>query len=224
VLQRRLAKLQKQLKTVADDLLLLEAQVTSSDLDTRHLIDRLRIAVDNAKGCALLAPEGLTAPLATVTRSMLESLMTTHWASLNNSNARVIQAAARNEFIRLMRNLLTKSRGVIQNKETGQNETKRILDSSLMNIAERPPTIVKMAEESGLAKLYDVFYGNISVLAHGTATELLAGPQEELVSACIETSRSLLEAIHLIVLNRVREHRCTTVAEIEAILRVTAVA
>jgi hypothetical protein len=90
VLQQRLAKLRKQLKTVADDLPLLETQVMSGDRAARHLIDRLRVALDNANGCALLAQEGLPAPLATVTRSMFESLVTTCWASLNNANAQVI--------------------------------------------------------------------------------------------------------------------------------------
>jgi hypothetical protein len=171
-----------------------------------------------------LAEEGLSAPLATVTRSLLESLVTTHWASLKNSNARVIETAAQNEFIRLMRNSLTKGHGVIENRITGQNETKQILNSPLIKMAKRPPQIIEMAKQSGLAKLYDLSYGFMSVLAHGTVTVSLAGPQEGLVSACVEASRSILEAIHLIVLNRVREHRYTTVAEIEAILHVTAVA
>jgi uncharacterized protein DUF5677 len=224
VLQQRLTNLRKQLKIAVDDLPLLDAQVIADDLAARHLIDRLRIAVDNAKGCAVLAVEGLSAPLATVTRSLLESLVTTHWASLNNSNARVIQAAAQNEFIRLMRNTLTKGHGVIEDRITGQIETTRILNSPLLKMAKRPPQIIKMAKEAGLAKVYELSYGFMSVLAHGTATESLTGLQEELVSACVEASRSTLEAIHLIVLNRVREHRHTTVAEIEAILHVTAVA
>ena len=221
MLQRRLLKLQKHLKTVVDDLPRLEAQVIPTDLAARHLINRLRIAVDNANGCALLAAEGLSAPLATVMRSLLESLVTTHRASLNDSNARVIESAAQNEFIRLMRRLLTKGRAVIHNKTTGLDETKRFLDSPLMDLAQRPPQVLKMAEESGLMKLYETFYGNLSVLAHGTATELLAGPQQELVSVCVEGSRSLLEAIHLIVSKRVREHRCTTAAEIDAVLHIT---
>jgi hypothetical protein len=148
VLQRRLLKLQKQVKAVADDLPRLEAQVIPTDLPARHLINRLRIAIDNANGCALLAAEGLSAPLATVTRSLLESLVTTHWASLNDSNAQVIQSAAQNEFIRLMRTLFTKGRAVIRNKTTGLNETKRFLDSPLMDLAQRPPQILKMAQES----------------------------------------------------------------------------
>ena len=81
-----------------------------------------------------------------------------------------------------------------------------------------------MAEQSGLAKLYDLFYGHMSLLAHGNATEFLLGSQAEPVSANVEAARSMLEAIHLIVLNRVRECRYTTVAEIEAILHVTSVA
>jgi hypothetical protein len=77
-----------------------------------------------------------------------------------------------------------------------------------------------MARESGLEKPYDLAWGIISLLAHGNDTTSLV-QENDLLLACVEAARSFLEAIHLIVLNRVREHRLTVATEIEAILGVS---
>jgi hypothetical protein len=220
VSEQRLANLRKQVQLVLNDLPRLTAEIASDDVAASHFIDRLRVATDNAAGCALLADARLSAPVAAVVRTMLESLVTTHWASLNNANAEEIQTAAQFEFMRLMRNLVTKGRGIIQNRITGQNETQRILDHPLIKTAKRPPRINRMAKESGLDKLYDLSYGFMSLLAHGTDTTSLGQQQSGLLSASVEAARAFLEAIYLIVVNRVREHRSTEVTEIEAILGV----
>jgi hypothetical protein len=220
VLEQRLANLRKQVQLVVNDLPRLTEEIASDDVAASHFIDRLRIATDNAAGCALLADARLSAPFAAVVRSMLESLVTTHWASLNNSNAAEIQTAAQFEFMRLMRNMPTKGRGIILNKITRENETQRILDHPFIKTAKSPPRINSMAKESGLDKLYDLCYGFMSLLAHGTDTTSLLQEHSDLLSASTEAARALLEAIYLIVVHRVREHRSTTVAEIEAILRV----
>lgn len=90
VLEQRLANLRNQIQLVVNDLSYLAAEVASGDSAASHFIDRLRIATDNATGCALLADARLSAPVAAVTRSMLESLVTTHWASLSDANAEEI--------------------------------------------------------------------------------------------------------------------------------------
>ena len=75
-----------------------------------------------------------------------------------------------------------------------------------------------MARESGLDKLYAMFYGIMSLLAHGTDTRSLLEEQSDLLSALVEAVRTWLGAIYLIVVNRVREHRSTALGELEAIL------
>lgn len=203
---------------VVADLPLLTAEVASGDEATTHFIDRLRIANDYAKGCALLAEARLSPPVAALTRNMLESLITIHWASLSESNAEEIQTAAEFESIRLMRNILRQDHAILRHKETLEDKTQQILNSPFINKAKSPRRVNIMAKESGLGKLYEMFYGIMSLLGHGTDTRALLEQPSDLLSAAVEAARTLLEAIYLIVVNRVRNHRPTTVTEIETIL------
>ena len=50
----------------------------------------------------------------------------------------------------------------------------------------------------------------MSMLAHGTATELLANPnQRNSISAQLHAVSALLRCIYLIAINRIRENRTT---------------
>jgi hypothetical protein len=109
VLEQRIARLRDQVQLVAEDLPRLTAQVASGDTAASHFIDRLRIATDNATGVVLLADARLSAPVLAVERSLLESLITTHWASISDSNTEEIITVARLETRRLMRNILKKA-------------------------------------------------------------------------------------------------------------------
>jgi hypothetical protein len=117
-----------------------------------------------------------------------------------------------------MSNILRKDHGIIKNRITGQNVTQQILDATWLKIAKRPPRVSTMAKEAGLDKLYEMFYVIMSLLAHGTDTRSLLEHQSDLPSASVEAARTFLEAIYLIVVNRVRRHRSTTLPELEAIL------
>jgi len=65
-------------------------------------------------------------------------------------------------------------------------------------------------------------YGFMSMLAHGTATELLANPdQQGLILSQLHSVNALLRCIYLIAVNRIREKRVTGIAELEYILRVS---
>jgi hypothetical protein len=54
-----------------------------------------------------------------------------------------------------------------------------------------------MARESGLEKLYDLFWGVISLLAHGNDTTSLVKGRSDLLSVSAEAARSILASIHL---------------------------
>ena len=134
---------------------------------------RLRIVIDNATGCAVLAENDLGPPLVTVTRSIFESLLVTYWATLSDTNAQTVLSTSRNEGFRLLRNLLRNNRGVIQHKITGENFTDKILNSPELAELKPPPRFNKIAEDAGLKKLYDRVYGILSMFAHGNATDLI---------------------------------------------------
>jgi Family of unknown function (DUF5677) len=215
----RQSALRRQLEVVRHDLVILSGEAADGDDLAAHFIDRLRIAADNATGCALLAEARLSAPVAALTRTMLESVVTTHWASLSDLNAQAIQSILQNETLRLMKRFLSTGVGTIRHKRTGESKTRQILDSPLLSEIERPPRIDKMAKEGGLERLYVLLYGFMSVLAHGNATTIPMISQDGLISANLASVRSLLEALHVIVSNRVRIRRTTTVREIADILK-----
>lgn len=216
------AKLRKQITGIVDDLPSLRDQADANDQLARHLIDRLLVATDNATGCVVLAEHGLGAPLASAARSILESLFATYWSSQSDEAAASLLSAMRNEALRLMRLNLIKGHAKIRYKKTGADHTEEILSDSRMAAAGRPPQFRMMAEQSGLANVYDELYGFKSMFAHGTATELLANRnQQRLILANLHSVGVLLNCIHLIVANRIREHRLTSIAELEAILRIS---
>jgi hypothetical protein len=127
----------------------------------------------------------------------------------------------RREMMRLMRLNLKRGHAVIRHKETGAIHTEEILDDPKMSEAGRPPSFRTMADQAGRGRLYDTSYGSMSMLAHGTATELLANPdQRDLISAPLHSTSAFLRCIFLIASNRIRENRTTSIAELESILKI----
>jgi Family of unknown function (DUF5677) len=205
------------LELASEELPILETTADKSDDLAAYFIDRLRIAVDNGRGCVLLAVARLPAPIATVTRSMLESVFTTYWASLSDANAKLIKDAFEAEFLRVTKGFLTEGLGTIRNKITGEDKTDEILASSLFATARRPPQIQKLAKEAGLGRAYALLYGQMSALAHGNAM-LLAKDEDDFIYAWLPAAQSMLKATHLIVVARILEHRQILVEEIISIL------
>ena len=149
--------LRQQITIVMDDLPVLEAEAAACDDLARHLVVRLKIAAENATGCAILADADCYTSLATVLRSILEGLFVTYWASLNEENGQKILGSLKNEGARLLRNMLQSRRGVIRRKSTGDDVTGEFLKSDFIAEATRPNRINKMAEEAGLGELYFIF-------------------------------------------------------------------
>lgn len=81
-----------------------------------------------------------------------------------------------------------------------------------------------MAKDGGLEKLYILMYGFMSALAHGNVAASFLEPKESFVVVNLTSKKSLLEALHRIVVNRVRNHQVTTVREIADILKLPEVA
>lgn len=212
--------LRDEIRIVTDDLPALRRDALSQDL-AKHFVARLKVATENATGCALLAEHGLGLPLITITRSIFEGMIATYWASLSEENGKIILASASNEGVRLLRNLLqTSSVGRVQHKVTGEDVTKEILAHPHMASAKKPPGFKDMAESSGIGKLYVTFYGVFSMFSHGTATDWLDTlPRQPMVAAHASTARVLLRALHLIVTTHIREHRAVTLVELNALLK-----
>lgn len=214
-------ELRNQLDEVAADLPRLQAEAAHGDSLADHLIDRLRVAYENGEGCIVLADNNLPVPLLTVTRSLFESLISTFWASLSESNAQTVVESSRREMARLLRNVLCSGRAVVQDRTTGEDVTEKVLKSPVIGEAQRPPKFNVMANAARIKNIYDDIYGFLSMFSHGTATEILVRMgREEPTFAALETSRAILESLELIAVNHIREQRQTSRGELERILNV----
>ena len=214
--------LRARIKEIADDLPSLKGQADPDDQLALHVIDRVLVAIDNARGCVVLAEQNLGAPLVSAERSIFESLLAVYWASQTEENAAVLLGTMRREMLRLMRLNLQRGHAVIRHKSSGTVHTQEILNHPMMSDAARPPPFRTMAEQAGLGKLYDMTYGFMSMFAHGTATELLANrdPHDGLIPAHLHGVLAFLQCIYLIAINRIRENRTTSIPELESILKV----
>ncbi len=219
---------QQDFRKIASDVSLFRSTISPEDKTSQFFLYRLVIAVENASACALLAKNGFIVPLVTIERSIFESLISTYWASLSPKNVTIILDAESQELCRIMRKNLKNGRAQIRNKNTGAIETDRILDMPEVVGAKRPPKMDKMAGEAGIKNIYDMFYGMLSMWSHANATmmigkELLASKRNEsepTIYASMCFVHACLKAIHLIVVNFIREKRPTKREEIEIMLNV----
>lgn len=218
------ARLRKDIAVIIDDLSSLRAQADPNDRIASHLIDRLLVATDNATACVVLAENSLGAPLSSVARSTLENFFAIYWASQTDENGTILMDAMHKEMLRIMRLNLNQCHAEIRHKETGAVHTQEILGDPRMAHAKRPPGFRDMADKAGLGKLYDISYGFMSLLSHGTATELLANRnQEEMITSGLCLVNATINCIYLIIVNRIREKRQTNINEFQPILKISLV-
>ena len=216
---KAIERLSRQILTVEQDLPRLAQDLGPNDGFGGHLLIRLRIARDNAKGALILAQNGLGPPLITVTRSLFESLFSTYWATLNLQNAHTMMHFTQNETFRIIRDLLKKRVGLIQHRQTGEDLTNQLLQEKVFANMKRPPRFDVMAKESDIVKIYDAFYGMFSMFAHGNATDLLpAKLPDDFAASVAEAARSLFECLHAIVKAHIRHQQRPAPEELSLIL------
>lgn len=216
------ASVRERVRGLLDDLPNLRRQVGPADEVGRHLLDRVLVASDFATGCALLGQERLAGPTASVTRSLVESLIGTYWASLDDANGRKIMDAGRREAMRIMRLNLVAGHARVRHRKAGRNHTGQVLRDARMSEAARLPRFDHMAKEAGIGKVYDVTYGMLSLLSHAGATEVLAARgQDDAVHGHLHAAAAIVRCLHLIVSNRVRSGRVTPKDEIASVLKVS---
>ena len=215
--------LQHELTNAARDISRLRSEIDPSDQRAIFFLSRLMIACENTVGCILLGKSNLAAPLATVGRSLFESVISTYWASLNGDNADHMMESETQELLRIMKNNLLWGRAKIIHTETGVVETHRVLNHPAMKQVKGPRRFDHMAREAGIKNIYDQLYGFLSMMAHGTATNVMAKSQLEgnpPVYEIMSLVRGCLKSIHLIVSNRLPDGKQTAIADLERILKV----
>jgi hypothetical protein len=96
----------EELTSATKDISRLRSEIASDDQVAEFFVRRLMIACENATGCVCLGKLGLVVPLATVGRSLFESVISTFWASLTDDNARHAIESEGAELMRIMKNTI----------------------------------------------------------------------------------------------------------------------
>lgn len=186
-----------------------------------HLLARVKVAAEHANGCALLGDAGLAAPLAVVCRALLEGVFGTYWASLDDANGRVLIEATNKELTRVMLRDLEAGHATIRDRITGEDRTAEIRRHPASARAERLPRFDYMAKAAGLGRIYDVLYRPMSLFSHGAGVELLSSDgRDSFLHSQLHAASALVGLGHLVVANRLRNGRITSIAEVGAMLKV----
>jgi hypothetical protein len=203
------------------------ARKNASDFARRHfngtrenaLVFCLQRAADIAKGCDLMGEARLLAPLYTLTRGLLESLIWVCWIAKSSENAQVFVDAPVNELKRIARKNLATGFAKVKDKITGEDKTEELLESDWPKGIPRRLRIEDLAKSAGLERIYTQLYGPLSMQAHGSVFEFeLSSPEEELLGV-MALANVLMECINTVVQNWIVNRRQIPATEIHAILK-----
>jgi hypothetical protein len=170
----------------------------------------------------LVAEARLTTPVFVLTRVLCGDLIRIHWISLSVANAERYMKRSPGNLAKLALVNIERGRAKIVKKGTGQSLPTAKLDEVLNALKKhdvRGPTIERMAQESGLGKVYDTAYRIGSLETHATMPGLppLFDSDEKAMVRQLPAVVAILRAILLVVENRVRGQG-TTPAQIFEIL------
>jgi len=199
-----------------------------SDYSTRQfnrvredaLVYCLARALDLTEVCLFCCEKSIPTSLQVIARGILETMVIACWVQLSDENANEYQHLARHELARIARRNLLAGYATIHHRETEEDVTSETLASDLFS--EIPPRkrIETLAEESGLGKIYTMFYGFMSIQAHGLdfgITSEEGDPIEDIFST-IAMVNSMVDVIRYVVRKWIVNRQTTNAHEINSIL------
>jgi hypothetical protein len=120
-------------------------------------------------------------------------------------------------MLRVTLHNLRQGRAQIIHKQTGAYHTNEISRDPIMTDAERLPCFDHMADAAGIGRIYH----QLSLFSHASGADILADRnQKELILTTLHAAVVNLRCIHLIVRDRIRQHRVVAREELEAIMKV----
>jgi hypothetical protein len=215
------AGLRELVQEIRRDLPSLHGKVDGADEVTQHLLNRLLVATDYALGCAVLGEAGLGPPLLANVRGLFENFIGTYWAAQADENGRVLLESFKWELTRVIKLNLREGHARIVHRATGQDRTNTFMHDARLAHAKRLPRVDRMSEEVGMKKIYDQFYGLLSLLTHAFGADVLANrDQHEMIGSNLHAAFACLRCIHLILSARITENRIVTRSEIETVMKI----
>ncbi len=206
---------------IRQDAVSLDAKVGQAQGFEQYLVVRLYLAIENICGCGILARHRLVSPLLSIERALLDGFISIYWATSGPERGQRLLDASTEEMVRLARNAIKAGDARIEHRETGQNFSGSFTRDARVSGAKKYPRVDEMARESGLGRLYNMTYGFLSMFAHGGGPLIVAeAERDELLMTHLPAAMSFLRAMHLVVVNHIKNGRPTDIAELEAVLKI----
>lgn len=186
----------------------------------KELIFILEQAVDLAEGCLLLADSKLSVSCSASARVLLEYLFWACWVAQTVDNAEKYSQRATGEMKRNMTKVLREGYAKVTRRGTNEDITQEFLDSDLAKNLPKKIEIKRIAEDTGLEKIYTAYYGFLATTSHGGLYGLEASrDKDESILADLAFANVALTCIHLVVDNWISKRQQTPTNQIIKIMR-----
>lgn len=185
----------------------------------KTLIFCLNRAVDIGQGCHCAAKEDLLESTYILLRSLLELFILTYWISLSQKNASLYEQAGTKELIGNVAANLKAGHAKITSKSSGEDRTGEFLASPMMNEKNARLMPNKMAKEAGIEDIYTIFYGILSMVAHGFTYGLVKERQPGFVDA-LHAATSILRCMQVITSDMVVNRKIVASDDLRKILNI----
>jgi hypothetical protein len=184
------------------------------------LVYCLARAIDLTEACLFCSERYLSASLQVIARGILETMIISCWVQLSDENAIEYKDLSGHELKRIVRKNLLAGYASIKHRETGDNVTSAILESDLFSEIPARKRIESLAEESGLGKIYSMFYGFMSMQAHGVDFGIFSKESDKFedIYSTVALVNSMLDVIRYVVRKWITNRQNTSTKEINSIL------
>ncbi len=200
-----LVKLQDQLDAVRRRLDIFGHRTFKSD-QAVVLVRFLKRDYALARASFLSADARLSVAVFVLARVLCEDLIRVHWISLSSSNADAYLKRALGDLTKIASVNIERGRATLARKSTRKALPRDELNKILTEFRQREvkgPKIEQMAQQCGLAKVYDIAYRFGSLETHGTmpGLSLLVESEDEGMIAQLPAITAILRAILMVVDN-----------------------
>ncbi len=142
-----------------------------SDRTGEALGQVLAESCDIARGAIQVLEASLPSSAIVLGRALFERMMLSKWIVTKEPYAEEYLDLGKTEVLRQMRKLLTKRYGFMRDKNTGEDQTQTVLEDPRLKPSSRR-RIEDIAKEAELEDIYHIFYGFLSMPAHGSTAGL----------------------------------------------------
>ena len=172
------------------------------------------------EGCLILAESKLSASCTASARVLLEYLFWACWVALSDENAEKYSQRAVGEIKRNMTKVLKEGYAKVTRRETNEDITQEFLDSDLARNLPKKIEIKRIAQDTGLEKIYTAYYSFLATTSHGGLYGLESSRDKEgSILADLAFANVALTCIHLVVDNWISRRQQTPTNHIVKIMR-----